>query len=203
MKNISLLIVTLFLFTGCAANKILSSYSNPETQSYTLESVLIIGVAAHETKRHIYENTFAESLTKKGVKSVPSYTVSQQPIQPTRESLVKVISRSAAKTVLVTHLVGKDEKLIYTPGTTYIHNGNTYGSGLYGYYPFVFNTIHSPGSYKDTTKVILETSLYDVATERLIWTARTESIDPVMTKKYYQMLIDLFLEDLQETNLLK
>jgi hypothetical protein len=201
MKKISLLLITLFLFSGCAANKILSSYSDKDVEQYKLGRILVVGIAKNETKRRIYENTFTESFTKKGVQSVPSYSVAKQSIEPSKAALMDAIAKSSADTVLITHMLGQSEQEFYQPGTRFFYNGNAY-NGLFDYYPFVYNTISTPGSYTNTTKVILETNIYDVKSEKLLWSARTESIDPVMTKKYYQKLIDLFLSDLQKNDLL-
>ena len=201
MKTLSLLLISLFLFGGGAANKILSSYSDKDVEQYKLGTVLIVGIGRNETKRRIYENTFTESFTKKGVHAIPGYSVSKQSIEPSKEALMDAIAKSSADTVLITHMLGKSEQEYYQPGTSFFYNGNSY-NGLFDYYPFVYNTVSTPGSYTNTTRVILETNLYDVKTEKLLWSARTESLDPVMTKKYYQKLINLFLSDLQKNDLL-
>ncbi len=201
MKKFSLLLISLFLFSGCAANKILSSYSDKDVEQYALGRILVVGIARNETKRRIYENTFSESFRKRGVQSIPSYSVSKQSIEPSKAALMDAITKSSADTVLITHMLGQSEQEHYQPGTSFFYNGNTY-NGLFDYYPFVYNSVSLPGSYTNTTRVLLETNLYDVKSEKLLWTARTESIDPVMTRKYYQKLIDLFLGDLQENDLL-
>ncbi|HID03769.1 MAG TPA: hypothetical protein EYP18_11270 [Desulfobacterales bacterium] len=112
----------------------------------------------------------------------------------------EIIKKTNAKTILITHLISDTEKDFYIPSSLIIGT-NSYDR-LYSYFPFVHSPVASSGSYVSTNKVILETSLYDIETEKLIWTARTESIDPVMTRKYYQQLIDLFLKDLSKKKLL-
>ncbi len=112
-----------------------------------------------------------------------------------------MIRKTGASTILITHMVSADEKDFYQPSNLIIGT-NSYSRGLYGYYPHIYRSVYSSGSYVSTTKVTLETSLYDVTTEKLIWTARSVSIDPVMTRKYYQQLIDLFLADLRSKKLL-
>ena len=124
----------------------------------------------------------------------------KQSIEPTEKALREIIKKTNAKTILITHLVSDTEKDFYIPSSLIIGT-NSYDR-LYSYFPFVHSSAASSGSYVSTNKVILETSLYDIETEKLIWTARTESIDPVMTRKYYQQLIDLFLKDLSKKKLL-
>ncbi len=200
-KTFSLVLFLGFILSSCSSNKLLSSWNDTSLGQYSLGKVLVIGVAQNETKRRIYEDTFVSSLTHAGTNAVASYTVTKQSIEPSEKSLREVVKKTGVQTVLITHLVSKNEKDYYQPSNV-ILGTNSYTPGLYGYYPFIYNSVYASGSYNSTTKVLLETSLHDVKTEKLVWNARSESIDPVMTKKYYQKLIDLFLNDLAKKNLL-
>lgn len=200
IKLSAIVIVALFL-TSCSSSKLLSSHSTSTYDQSSIAPVLVVGIAKNETKRRIYEDTFIDSLNLSNTKAIASYTASKQSIEPNQSALKKIIEKTGAKTILITHMVGSNEKDFYVPSNRIIGT-NSYSSGLYGYYPFIHGYVNSSGSYVNTTKVMLETSLYDVVSEKLIWTARSESIDPVMTRKYYQELIDLFLGDLEAKNLL-
>jgi hypothetical protein len=204
MKTPQTLALLLFctILSSCSANRLLSSWSDSYFEESSIAPVLIVGIARDETKRRIYEDTFVDSLTLAKTKSVASYTASKQSIEPNEKALREVVKKTGAKTVLITHMVSENEKDFYQPATI-VHGTNSYSTpGLYRYYPFIYNSVFTSGSYNSTTKVVLETNLYDVETEKLIWTARSESIDPVMTRKYYQQLINLFLNDLASKNLL-
>ena len=113
-----------------------------------------------------------------------------------------MLEKSHADTVLITHKISKKEIDSYQRSAFMIGSNNYYGSSLYGYYPSIWNSIAPTGSYYEKITVMLETNLYDVKTEDLLWSARSESTDPVMTREYYQKLIDLFLNDLKKDNLL-
>jgi len=204
IKYSALLFFCITVLSSCSASRLLSTWESENAAQFTLSKVLVIGVAKDETKRRIYEDTFSDSLLAMQVESVPSYTTSKEPIEPTEKHLREVVIRSGCDTVLITHVVGSSEKDFYQPHNRIIGTNNygTYGHGLYGYYPFIYRSVYSGGSYISTTKVILETSLYDVHTEKRIWSARSESIDPVMTRKYYQKLINLFLNDLESKKIL-
>ena len=214
MKNLSpffLILLCSFLLSSCSANKLTSSWKNDSLGQYHLDTVLVVGVARDETKRRIYEDTFVSSLTEAGVIAVPSYTVGKQSFEPTEKSLQEMIIKSHATAVLITHKIGREEVEAYQRSAVLIGSNNYYGTTgsdsyfgntLYGYYPFIWNSVAPSGSYYEKIKVMLETNLYDVKTEDLLWSARSESTDPVMTRKYYQKLINLFLNDLKKDNLL-
>lgn len=201
IKQFTGLFLCLFLLSSCSTSRLLSSWESETHKSYVMDQVLVIGIAKNETKRRIYEDTFTDSLMDSGINAVASYTARQQPIEPDEKQLREVIRKTNADSVLITHLVSANEKNSYQPHSTIIGT-NSYSRGLYGYYPMIYHSVYQSGSYLTKTKVVLETSLYDVKTEERIWTAQTESIDPVMTRKYYQQLIDLFLDDLKNKKLL-
>ncbi len=196
------------LISSCSANRLLSSWNDPTFENPQPGEILIIAIARDETKRRIFEDTFADSLTHTKMKGIPSYTVSKQSAEPNLEELRATVKKTGAEYVLITHIVGAKEQSFHqrasiVVGTnTYPESTHTYGASLYSYYPFIFRSVHAPGVYTETVKVILETNIYDVKTEKIIWTARSESTNPVMTRDYYQNLINLFVDDLKNKNLL-
>lgn len=198
----ALLAVCVIILSACSASRLLSTWESDTAAKFETSKMLVIGVAKDETKRRIYEDTFTDSLLAIHVRAVPSYTASKEMIKPTERQLREIIIKSACDSVLITHMVDSLEEDFYQPHNRIVGTNTINDPGLYGYYPFIYRSVHSGGSYVSTTKVILETSLYDVATEKRIWFARSESIDPVMTRKYYQQLINLFLNDLQNKKIL-
>ncbi len=189
------------LLSSCSTNRLLSSWNDTSYNKASIAPILVLGVAKNnETKRRIYEDTFVDSLNGIQIKAIASYTLNKQSIEPTEKALRTIIKKTKAKTILITHLVNNTEKAFFIPSSVLIGT-NSYDR-LYSYFPFIHHSVASSGSFVSTRKVILETSLYDVETEKLIWAARTKSIDPVMTRKYYQQLIDLFLKDLSNKNIL-
>ncbi len=199
-----LILVSTILLSSCSASRLLSSWNdNSLGKKVTIDPILVIGVAKHdETKRRIYEDTFVDSLQAVGTKAMASYTLSKSQIAPTETALREVIRKSSARTVLITHMVSSNEKGFLQPSSRIMGTNSYSNYRLFRYYPYIYGSVSAPSSYISTTKVILETSLYDIETEKLIWTARTESIDPVMTRKYYQQLIDIFLDDLTDKKIL-
>jgi len=207
MKNLITLIVSLSLcllfLSSCSSSKLLSTWESETSVQFNTSKVLVIGVARDETKRRIYEDTFTDSLLAMKVDAVASYTASKTAIEPTEEHLRAIVKKSGCDSVLLTHTVGASEKDFYQPNSVIVGSNSLGSRGMYGYYPFIYRSVYSGGSYVSTTKVVLETILYDVITEKRVWSARSESIDPVMTRKYYQQLIDLFLRDLEKKKILQ
>jgi hypothetical protein len=89
---------------------------------------------------------------------------------------------------IVTHLVDIEQKesLSRTPEAI----------GYYGYYGFVANAYRDPGHSTERTTVWLETKLYDVATESLIWAAESKSWNVASDRQVTADVIDAAVRDL-------
>ncbi len=198
----SIILLCLLLLSSCGGNKLLNTWQIESPEQYRLDHILVVGVARNETKRRIYEDTFTDSFIASGVNAIASYTSSKQPIKPDEKTLRAVVEKTKSRFVLITHIVNKNEQDYYQPRGRIFTTNSPVGYGLYGYYPYIFGSVYNSGSYVSSTKVVLESTVYDVLTEKRIWSAQSLSIDPVMTRKYYQQLIDLFLADLQKTKFL-
>ena len=55
--------------------------------------------------------------------------------------------------------------------------GYGYG-GYYGFYGTTYAAVHTPGYFDTNTTLTLESNLYSVATNELVWTGQSETIDP-------------------------
>lgn len=72
-------------------------------------------------------------------------------------------------------------------------------SALYGY---TFDTVHDPGFYSEIATVRLETNLYDVKTEKLLWSGQSQSEDVQSISKLIDDVIALVIKELQKNKLL-
>ncbi len=189
------LMLAVLLLTSCAKQNLTSSWINTSLPEMKMEDVLVIGLAKHPTTRNIFENAYVEDLEEENVKAFPSHKVAGENLEPTREALLKVIRKTDAKTVLITRLVNSKKKTLYQDavGPTSSSYEEPYGA---------FFQAQTPQTSATKIFVYLESNLYDVQTEQLIWSATAEAKDPVMTKEYMKRITNLFIKDLKKARLL-
>ena len=185
---------------SCSSTKLTSSWKDRSYKGGYVKSVFIVGISKDSAIRKRFEESFAATFTRAGINSVASITV-----VPAGKELDKDIVKSAAKarsmeTVLVTHLAASGEKKIYQPGPT----GPSSRARYYGhYYPMVYGYTHSPGIYKKRKFVELVSNLYETASEKLIWTGVSESIDPQSAQEIIDSLVQQVIKDMRGNGLLK
>ena len=204
----TVLCVTSILLVSCANTKISQSWVEPDNKK-TYSDLLVIGIAESEQNRRAYESHFVDDLRAIGVEAEASYKLIKSDEEINRDTVAKAIKGMDIDGVIVTHLVAVDEETIYRPSTGYMYGGygvgygGAYYGGLYSYYPHVNSYVNNPGYYTTHETYTLETNLYDVESEELVWSARSRSFAPESVQEVIVDLTSLLIKDLQKKNLIK
>ena len=190
-KRLIALAACLLALTACnkgATTSFSQSYRNPGYEETVFKQVLVIGVASTEESRQAFENALSSAIASEGGTAAPSYTILPMEEQISEEQLHAVIEKEGVDGVLLSRLVSVDRETEYTPPkkynkprTRYYPAGWGYGfgyGGFYGFYGTTYAEVHEPGYFDSSTTLTLETNLYSVATNELVWTGRSETVDP-------------------------
>ena len=209
LRQVAILCVTSLLVVSCANTKISQSWVEPSnTKAY--KDLLIIGIGESEQNRRAYESHFVEELSAIGIEGVASYKLIKSDEKIERNTVVSAIKGLDIDGVIITHMVAVDEETVYRPTTGYMYGGGYgvgYGGGHYGgmysYYPHVNSYVHNPGYYTTHETYTLETNLYDVESEELVWSARSRTFSPESVQEVIVDLTKLLISDLADKDLIK
>jgi len=188
------LLLTGLILGACASTRPVMEWRD-EGFSGQLNHILVIAAADQATKRHAIEDDYVKALTGVPVTAVPSYTLMDSDIELSRETVEAAIEGQGFDGVLVTRLLGVEEIEEYQPPVTYDH----YRS-YHRYYQRSLD-YSSPGYYRKYKIVKLETNLYDTATQELIWSMQSETIDPSAPQDVIEAQIILTIERLAQGGL--
>ena len=191
------------LVSSCANTKISQSWVEPDN-TRTYNDLLIIGVGESQQNRRAYESHFVEELRANGTEAEASYKLIPSSEKLNRETVTRAVEGMEIDGVIVTHLVAVDEETIYRPSMDYMpmYGGGYYG-GLYSYYPHVNTYVSRPGYYTTHETYTLETNLYDIESEELVWSARSRTFSPESVSEVINDLTKLLIKDLKEKDLIK
>lgn len=155
---------------GCASTKEPTGVwvNREKFQAQTFKKVFVVAVTADVSVRVRMEKALAGALESKGFQAVKSMDVIppslDNPKKPPIDSVVYQVKQTGSDAVFVAVLVKKEEMLAYTPGnTTFSWMGN-----ITGYYDFVYSTVTRPGYFTDDKSFIVQSNLYDAATESIL-----------------------------------
>jgi len=184
---------------SCASSRVTSTWKDSNYSGGPIDRVLVMGISDETHHRRIFEDVFVKEFNAVGVEALASYSIFPEDRElDAAEIKAAARDRNIGK-VLMTHLVGVEKKEVYHPPVSTPAYTYTYGN----YYHSVYTYTHQPGYITEHEYVKLESGLYDADTEKLIWSAATETVDPDNVAKAVRGLSQVIFKHLRESGLLR
>ena len=190
------------------STKFKTAWKAPEA-TMTLEEgdkVLAMVISAHEESRNGAEAVLAQELGKRGVEAVPAYAVIPKSVVQDKDKARPYIEKTGAKYAIVMRVAGQDKELRGTgPGYNLTPIGvMPYYSGFYGsYYTFGWGATYSAGTLQIDEVVHVETLIYDLGTDKLIWAGMSDTMNPSTAQKVIKDLVKAASTEMKKQGLFK
>lgn len=183
MKKHLIFLFTILILTSCGSNTtIVNSWRDPKitvTQEH-FKKVLVVALVKDEASRRVTENRIAAS--NPIFKTSYEY-LNETTKELTKEQKLKILQDENFDGVVTMRLVSTEKETTYVPGS---YTGMYYGgfdglySGVYGYgfgnwYGMYSPAYYDPGYYQETTYYMVETNIFSLKDNKLIWTGTTKS----------------------------
>jgi hypothetical protein len=191
----------LLLVISCSSTKIVSSWREPnkEIKINSLNKVLVVALFKSETSQHKAEDQMVAYLNGKGVQS---YNYFKSNFNKNNEEAIRTkIKNEGFDGAITMRLIDVDKEKIYTPTETNFYP--EYYRSFSGYYYNRWNYSKTPGYYTTTKTFTVETNVYSIKEDKIIWTALTETTnteglknmtDEIVKTVYKQMLKEGFVK---------
>jgi hypothetical protein len=142
-----------------------------------------------------------QRLRQRGVDCVAGYTVLPGELVRNRDKAKEFLKKANIHGAILMRLVGDEEKTSYSPGTVWY--AQPYYPSFWGYWNYGWSTVYMPG-YQWTDRVItLETLIYSIDTDALLWAGRSESTNPKDIRKFVKDLVDAAGKEMRHAGLVK
>ena len=190
--KLSFLLITILVLVSCApTTKIQKTWSDPSLSKEKFDSykkVLVIAVLKDETGRRIAEDKLVAAFNT--ITTVQSYTY-LTPADTTQQIIEQKLKNDGFDGVLYMRLKEVEKSVTYNQGTGF-HGGY----GWYGGY-------HAPGYYSVDKTFVVETNLYDVAANKLMWSTTTSTLNPTAIEKSLDGIIYTLRYELMKKGYIK
>jgi hypothetical protein len=194
MKNL-LLFIGICGFLACSpSTKIEKSWRDPNAYFPVApgQKVLVVGMVKDESSRRIVEDNLVKRMQ---AQSVQSYTlIDEDMLKAAKEDhLSDVLKKDGFSHVLMVRLADVEKETSYVPGTTTGFYGGYgrfygYGGGVYG----------SPGYYTTDKNYFIETTVYTVDPDKLVYSATTKTLNPDKMEKTINAIADAVTLQMQK-----
>ena len=186
------------VLTGCASTSMVEQWKSPEFKGPPLTKIMVMGVSTQPGPRRIFEDEFSAALKAAGVQAVPSYTVIPQDGQAEQAVLEKALQELGADGVLVTRLVGREQKTQVSPG----FYQPVPAMGFYGWYSSAWVGYYEPPTVYQYDVVTADTSVYGVNAGTLLWSGTTETFSPTDVAKETRGFAKIIIDALKKSGVI-
>jgi hypothetical protein len=156
--------VLVLLLPSCSATTQLTSVWRDQTYQDHPRKILVLGMLKTPGNRRILEDEMVRQLKAHGTDAVAGYTVLPEQIEANKETVTATMNEIGADAVLISRLMDKKSVTTYVPGSP-----PPTGYGWQGYYAY------NQGHTVQDEYAVVQTNLYDLKTNKLIWTAASET----------------------------
>jgi len=206
MKGISSLLI-IVLFTGCSSTKLIGSLKVGEGEPKKYQKLGVVVLSPKMYNRSVIEMAVAGKLRSKGVRAIATFDIfpmagkigeidlgmDQEAI---RKKVRQRVGDNKLDALLIITLLDKQKETQYVQGSSFTLSAPVYGYPYYGYYGYAYSTVYSPGYYTTSTKYFVESNLYDVGTEKLLWTGQTKTQDPESIEKEAENYAEIIVSEI-------
>lgn len=174
------------ILASCGSNtSIVNSWRDPDTSitNEHFKKVLVVALVKDEATRRTTENRIVA--TNPIFRSSYSF-LNGTNLQLTKEQKLKILKDENFDGVVTMRLVSKEKETTYVPGTNtsmyyggmggmYGGYGGMYGNGFGNWYGAYSPGFYTPGYYQENTYYLVETNIFSLTQNKLIWTGTTKS----------------------------
>ena len=163
---------------ACASTRLTNSWKAPDAEPLRFEKVMTLALVSDNTARRVVEDEIAKYIQR--AETVAGYTLLPNAEDIKDEEKVRDAVRSAGVDgAIVIRPVYNEKELTYVPGT-YAYPASYYSFlGYYGWYwGTAYPAVYDPGYVRTDHVVGIETNIYSVANEKLVWSGLTKTTNP-------------------------
>jgi len=194
-------VVAMSGLAACATTSFNSTWKAPDAQpigNFAGKKVVGFVATKNEAVRRSAEDALASELTARGAQGVAGYTV--VPPDVTDEARAKaMVEKSGAVGVVVIRPVGKDKEVYSTPS---MYTGPYYGGFWGGYWGYGWGAPWGGGEIRTDTIVTVETLVYSLAQNKLIWAGQSQTTNPSKVDSFVREIVAATAKEMKKAGLI-
>jgi hypothetical protein len=190
MKKIFFPILLLLVFAACGpSTKIEKSWRDPGAtlKPGDWKKVLTVGLLKDEATRRMVEDQLVARLKGAGVASYQYFT-DKEITEEKAQGLKDKLKADGFDGAIIMRLVEVEKETNYVPGSS---SFPTYYGGFGPYYYNSWNSFYSPGYYTTDKIYHVETNVYSIAQDKLLWSGITSTTNPSKTDKMFNEVAEV------------
>jgi hypothetical protein len=182
------LIALVLLTAACVNTQLVNVWSDPSARgTIKLTNVMALVIAREEVVRRVGEDQLVASLQP--TRAVAAYRILSNEELKNKARAEQALKAIAVDGVVTMRLVGATEQPAW---------GSYAYPGFWGYYGHAYPMVYGPSYATTNTIVRLETKVYSLKDDRLIWGATSDTFNPATAQTLVAEVAQVVIGDLRK-----
>ena len=165
------------------------------------QKVVAFVLSARDSIRLGAEESLARELTSRGAQGVAGHTIVPRDVTEDQDRVRELLTSAGVVGAVVMRVVSQTQQSSSSPGTVW-YTGSYYPS-FYGYWGYGWNAMYQPGQIRSDTIVSIETLLYSVEEDKLLWAGLSKTTNPENIPKFINQLVSAAGKEIKKTGLVE
>jgi hypothetical protein len=180
---------------ACASTQLKDSWRNPDAGPLRFHKVVVLAISDNATLRRSIEDELVKQAKQGEV--VPGYSFIPDADLRNTEKVRELVKARGFDGAFVFVLEGVEKQQSYLPAGYTVP-----GYSLWGYYGYGWSAAIDPINVRTDTYVMVETRVYSVLDEQLVWAGRSETLNPGSVHELVQDVVQAVGEELRHQGLI-
>jgi hypothetical protein len=197
------LLVALFVVAAAthaiAAPKFLAVWKSPEVArlNFAMKKVAALVITDSQSLQMSGEEALARELTQRNVNGTPTYRFVPREELKSAEKAKPWFERAKVDGVVALRPVKRETEKEYSP----VIWSSGYYPDFWGYYGYGWTNVYVLPTGRDTTTITVETLIYDLTRNQLVWAATSETRDPKNLQDFVKDLVGAAVKEMKKMKL--
>ncbi len=191
MKTLHLIVASLLLAAapGCLSTQLVAAWRDPSVHRVSFNRVIAVAPHSDPAIRRAIEDRLVRELAPR-TQAVPSYTLFSEEQLKDQDMLRDRIRALGFDGEVVFRIVSVDRYTTWVPG---VYQGP--------YYAFGGWPLYDPGYLQTNTVVRVDTNIYSVPDNKLVWASTSNTLDPGSVPKLVHKVVKKVVKEMRKEGL--
>lgn len=182
-----------------AAPKFLAVWKAPDVSRLNFggRKVAALVITDDQSLQVSGEEALDRELIARGVSGVATYRIVPREELKSPEKAKGWYERAGVEGVVAFRPVSYDKERSYTPEIW----STSYYQTFWSYYSYSWQGVYVPGSSRETTTVVVETLIFSVPRDKLLWAATSETKNPKQLQSFVKELVAAAADEMKKMKL--
>ena len=193
-------LITIAASVAASEPKFLDVWRSPEISrlNFAGRKIAALVIADDQSLQMSGEEALTRELTARNTNGVASYRLVPREELKNPDTARGWFERAGVQGVVALRPVSRETEKSYSP----VVWSSGYYQSFWGYYGYGWSSVYVARSSSDTTTVVVETSIYDLTRDRLVWATTSETKNPKQLQDFIADLVNAAVGEMKKMKLI-